>query len=314
MTGIERELSLVVSEDESGSRVDTFLARNVVDMTRSYIQTLIDEGLVLVDGKKVKASTKVKEGSTVTVAVPPPKVLSAEPEPMDLAILYEDDDVLIVNKPKGMTVHPAPGSPDHTLVNGILWHCRGQLSGINGVLRPGIVHRIDKDTTGALIVCKNDKAHQMIAAQLERHSITRKYRGICLGNIKNDVGIVDGNIGRNPRDRKKMAVVKSGGKHAVTHYRVLERYGTYTYCEFELETGRTHQIRVHMASIGHPLLGDSVYGPARCPYPLHGQTLHAMVIGFIHPTTGEYMQFQAPLPDYFNNLLIQFRRKAGIQQ
>lgn len=299
----ERHITQTVAEGDAGTRMDAYLARVLPDLSRSYAQTLIRNGKVMMDGKCVKSSAKVTSGSTVSIAIPAPRPLEVNPEPMDLDILYEDDDILIVNKPKGMTVHPAPGSPDHTLVNGILWHCKGRLSGINGVLRPGIVHRIDKDTTGALVVCKNDRAHRIIADQLAVHSITRRYRGICIGNLKEDTGTITGNIGRNPKDRKKMAVVREGGKEAVTHYRVLERFGDYTYCEFELETGRTHQIRVHMASIGHPLLGDAVYGPAKCPYNLQGQTLHAEVIGFIHPSTGEYAEFHAPLPPYFEELL-----------
>ena len=234
-----------------------------------------------------------------------------EPENIPLDILYEDDDVLVVNKPKGMVVHPAAGHSSGTLVNAVLYHCRGNLSGINGVLRPGIVHRIDMDTTGALVICKSDFAHQSLAEQLSVHSITRKYRAIVHGNLKEDEGTVRGAIGRHPTDRKKMAINERNGKPAVTHYRVLERFGNYTYIECQLETGRTHQIRVHMASIGHPLLGDAVYGPKKCPVKnLQGQTLHAMVLGFIHPRTGAYMEFEAPLPEYFSNLLLQFRKNV----
>lgn len=234
-----------------------------------------------------------------------------EPENIPLDILYEDDDLLVVNKPKGMVVHPAAGHSSGTLVNAVLYHCRGNLSGINGVLRPGIVHRIDMDTTGALVICKSDFAHQSLAEQLSVHSITRKYRAIVHGNLKEDEGTVRGAIGRHPTDRKKMAINERNGKPAVTHYRVLERFGNYTYIECQLETGRTHQIRVHMASIGHPLLGDAVYGPKKCPVKnLQGQTLHAMVLGFIHPRTGAYMEFEAPLPEYFSNLLLQFRKNV----
>ena len=222
-----------------------------------------------------------------------------------------DDDLLVVNKPKGMVVHPAAGHSSGTLVNAVLYHCRGNLSGINGVLRPGIVHRIDMDTTGALVICKSDFAHQSLAEQLSVHSITRKYRAIVHGNLKEDEGTVRGAIGRHPTDRKKMAINERNGKPAVTHYRVLERFGNYTYIECQLETGRTHQIRVHMASIGHPLLGDAVYGPKKCPVKnLQGQTLHAMVLGFIHPRTGAYMEFEAPIPEYFSNLLLQFRKNV----
>ena len=235
-----------------------------------------------------------------------------EPENIPLDILYEDDDLLVVNKPKGMVVHPAAGHSSGTLVNAVLYHCRGNLSGINGVLRPGIVHRIDMDTTGALVICKSDFAHQSLAEQLSVHSITRKYRAIVHGNLHEDNGTVRGAIGRHPTDRKKMALNERNGKPAVTHYRVLERFGNYTYIECQLETGRTHQIRVHMASIGHPLLGDTVYGPKKCPLKnLQGQTLHAMILGFIHPRSGTYMEFEAPLPEYFSNLLTQFRKNVG---
>lgn len=243
--------------------------------------------------------------------LPEPEELNVEPENIPLDILYEDDDLLVVNKPKGMVVHPAAGHSSGTLVNAVLYHCRGNLSGINGVLRPGIVHRIDMDTTGALVICKSDFAHQSLAEQLSVHSITRKYRAIVHGNLKEDEGTVRGAIGRHPTDRKKMAINERNGKPAVTHYRVLERFGNYTYIECQLETGRTHQIRVHMASIGHPLLGDAVYGPKKCPVKnLQGQTLHAMVLGFIHPRTGAYMEFEAPLPEYFSNLLLQFRKNV----
>ena len=250
-------------------------------------------------------------GDAVLVLLSEPEELNVEPENIPLDILYEDDDLLVVNKPKGMVVHPAAGHSSGTLVNAVLYHCRGNLSGINGVLRPGIVHRIDMDTTGALVICKSDFAHQSLAEQLSVHSITRKYRAIVHGNLKEDEGTVRGAIGRHPTDRKKMAINERNGKPAVTHYRVLERFGNYTYIECQLETGRTHQIRVHMASIGHPLLGDAVYGPKKCPVKnLQGQTLHAMVLGFIHPRTGAYMEFEAPLPEYFSNLLLQFRKNV----
>ena len=224
--------------------------------------------------------------------------------PFQLDILYEDTDLLVVNKPKNMVVHPAAGHYEHTLVNALMYHCRNQLSGINGVLRPGIVHRIDKDTTGALVVCKNDMAHQGLAEQLAVHSITRRYRAVVHGNLKENTGTIEGTIGRHPTDRKKMAMNVKNGKPAVTHYQVLERLNGYTYVECRLETGRTHQIRVHMAAIGHPLLGDELYGPKKCPVKnLQGQTLHAMVLGFQHPGTKTYMEFTAPLPEYFQNLL-----------
>ena len=226
-----------------------------------------------------------------------------EPEKIPLDILYEDAEVILINKPKDMVVHPAAGHYSGTLVNGLLYHCRESLSGINGVMRPGIVHRIDKDTTGVLIVCKNDQSHNCLAEQLKEHSITRRYRALVHGVIKEEEGTVNAPIGRHPNDRKKMAIVSSGGKEAVTHYRVLERLKGYTYVECQLETGRTHQIRVHMTSLGHPLLGDEVYGNVKSPFKLQGQTLHAMVLGFRHPSTGAYMEFEAPLPEYFAHVL-----------
>ena len=289
---------------DEGLRLDLFLSEELEDHSRSFLQKLIKEGLVTVDGKPVKANYRLSAGQQVSVQVREPEEVNIEPQEMPLDILYEDGDVCIVNKPKGMVVHPAAGHYRDTLVNGIMYHCQDSLSGINGSLRPGIVHRIDKDTTGALIICKNDKAHSCIAEQLKEHSITRRYRAIIIGNLSEDEGTVDAPIGRHPTQRKKMAVNRINGKRAVTHYRVLERFRGYTYIECQLETGRTHQIRVHMASIGHPLLGDTVYGPAKPAYPLlEGQTLHAMVIGFVHPTTGAYMEFEAPLPAYFAELL-----------
>lgn len=291
-------------------RIDRYLSEQLPDFSRSYLQKLLKEQSVTVQEKAVKANYKVQEGDHIVLEIPEEQELTAEPENIPLEILYEDDDVLIVNKPKGMVVHPAAGHNTGTLVNAVLYHCRDQLSGINGVLRPGIVHRIDMDTTGALAVCKNDAAHQSLAAQLAVHSITRRYRAIVHGGFREDTGTVTGDIGRHPVDRKKMAVGVKNGKPAVTHYRVLERFGSFTYIECELETGRTHQIRAHMAHIGHPLLGDAVYGPAKCPFPgLQGQCLHAMVLGFIHPSTGEYLEVTAPLPEYFEALLAKLRSR-----
>ena len=304
--GLQR---LTVSPEEAGVRIDKYLAEQLPDITRSYLQKLLKDGSVQMNGKPVKASTKTAAGAVIELTIPEPEEPEILPEDIPLDILYEDSDVILINKPKDMVVHPAAGHYTGTLVNALMYHCKGDLSGINGVLRPGIVHRIDKDTTGVLIVCKNDKAHNALAEQLKEHSITRKYRAIVCGNLKEDEGTVDAPLGRHPQDRKKMAIVRTGGKRAVTHYRVLERFGNYTYIECQLETGRTHQIRVHMASIGHPLLGDAVYGPKKCPVKnLQGQTLHAMVLGFIHPRTGAYMEFEAPLPEYFSNLLLQFRK------
>ena len=281
------------------------------DITRSYLQKLLKDGSVQMNGKPVKASTKTAVGAVIALTIPEPEEPEILPENIPLDILYEDSDVILINKPKNMVVHPAAGHYTGTLVNALMYHCRGDLSGINGVLRPGIVHRIDKDTTGVLIVCKNDRAHNALAEQLKEHSITRKYRAIVCGTLKEDEGTVDAPLGRHPQDRKKMAIVRSGGKRAVTHYRVLERFGNDTYIECQLETGRTHQIRVHMASLGHPLLGDEIYGRAKSPFKLEGQTLHAMVLGFIHPTTGEYMEFEAPLPEYFEKLLEKLRKSGS---
>lgn len=303
--GLQR---LIVSPEEAGVRIDKYLAEQLPDITRSYLQKLLKDGSVQMNGKPVKTSTKTAAGAVIELTIPEPEEPEILPEDIPLDILYEDSDVILINKPKDMVVHPAAGHYTGTLVNALMYHCKGDLSGINGVLRPGIVHRIDKDTTGVLIVCKNDKAHNALAEQLKEHSITRKYRAIVCGNLKEDEGTVDAPLGRHPQDRKKMAIVRTGGKRAVTHYRVLERFGNYTYIECQLETGRTHQIRVHMASLGHPLLGDEVYGRVKSPFKLEGQTLHAMVLGFIHPTTGEYMEFEAPLPEYFEKLLEKLRR------
>ena len=302
-----------VAFEGSGQRLDRYLAEQEPELSRSYLQKLIREGRVLADGKPAKAGTKLAAGMKILLDIPEAKEPEILPEDLPLDVLYEDQDVILINKPKGMVVHPAAGHDTGTLVNALLFHCRGELSGINGILRPGIVHRIDKDTTGVLIACKNDKAHNIVAEQLKDHTITRRYRAIVCGNLKDDEGTVDAPIGRHPTDRKRMAVVRTGGKRAVTHYRVLERFGAYTYVECRLETGRTHQIRVHMASIGHPLLGDEIYGRGKAPFHLEGQTLHAMVFGFLHPATGEYMEFEAPLPEYFEELLRKLRKSGGRQ-
>lgn len=298
----------LVNAQADGLRLDRFLAEVCEGQSRSYLQKLLKEGEVLKNGRPGKAGEKVKDGDQIEVQIPEAVEPEILPREMELDICYEDSDVILINKPKGMVVHPAAGHTDDTLVNGLMAHCRGELSGINGVMRPGIVHRIDRDTTGILIVCKNDASHQKLAEQLKEHSITRVYRAIVHGVIKENEGTVDAPIGRHPVDRKKMSINEKNGKRAVTHFRVLERFSRYTYIECRLETGRTHQIRVHMASIHHPLLGDTVYGPAKCPIPqLEGQTLHAAVLGFIHPRTGEYMEFEAPLPEYFQKLLDKLR-------
>ena len=295
-----------IQEDQQ-MRLDKYLAEQFPEQTRSYLQKLIKDGEITVNGKNVKTGYQLSKGDEVSVNIPEPKELDVEPQKMDLDIVYEDEDVILINKPKGMVVHPAPGHTTDTLVNGLLYHCKDNLSGINGVARPGIVHRIDRDTTGILIVCKNDMSHNSIAAQLKEHSINRRYRALVHGNLKDDTGTVEGPIGRHPIERKKMAINEKNGKPAVTHYTVLERFGNYTLIECKLETGRTHQIRVHMTSIGHPLVGDEVYGPAKCPFKLQGQCLHAMILGFVHPRTGEYMEFSADLPEYFQNLLEKLR-------
>ena len=305
------QISLQADETYMDERLDKFLSAMLPDQSRSYLQKIIKDGNVLVNGEPKKSSYRLEDGYEVTADLPELKSPDIEPENIPLDILYEDDSILMVNKPKGMVVHPSAGHYTGTLVNAVLWHCQGQLSGINGVSRPGIVHRIDKDTTGVLVVCKNDAAHNAVAAQLKEHSITRKYRAIVHGVIKEDEGTVDAPIGRHPTERKKMASGVKNGKRAVTHYRVLERFQGYTYVECQLETGRTHQIRVHMASIHHPLLGDTVYGPAKDSHHLEGQTLHAMVLGLIHPVTGEYLEVEAPLPEYFENLLKKFRAMSG---
>lgn len=290
--------------DEAGLRIDKYLSARMEHVSRSYLQKLLGAEQVLVNNTAVKANYKLRAGDEISVFLPKDEELQIPAEDIPLDILYEDRDVLVVNKPKNMVVHPAAGHYSGTLVNAVMYHCGKELSGINGVLRPGIVHRIDKDTTGALVVCKNDAAHQCLAEQLAAHSITRRYRAIVHGSLKEEEGTVTGAIGRHPTERKKMAVHVKNGKPAVTHYRVLERLQGFTYIECRLETGRTHQIRVHMASIGHPLLGDELYGPRKCPVRgLQGQTLHAMVLGFVHPSTGEYMEFKAPLPEYFEKLL-----------
>ena len=293
--------------EEPGERIDRFLSGKMQEFSRSYIQKLLKEGAVSVNGASVKPNYKTGAGDQICIRIPEPEVLDVLPEEIPLDILYEDEDILVINKPKGMVVHPSPGHSSHTLVNAVLYHCKGQLSGINGVIRPGIVHRIDMDTTGSLLVCKNDRAHQILADQLKQHSITRRYQAIVYGNFREEEGTVDAPIGRHPTDRKKMSTRSASGRPAVTHYRVLERFGNYTYIECELETGRTHQIRVHMSSIGHPILGDRVYAPAQCPFSLQGQTLHAKILGIRHPSTGEYMEFDAPLPDYFIRLLSTLR-------
>lgn len=294
--------TISVDENDAGIRIDKYLSEHG-DKTRSFYQKAIEEQKILINDAPVKNNYKLRSGDVITIEPIEEEVLDVHPENIPLDILYEDDDILIVNKPKGMVVHPAPGHPDHTLVNAVMYHCGDSLSAINGVIRPGIVHRIDRDTTGSLIICKNDKAHLFIAEQIKEHTVNRIYRGIVIGRMSVMEGTIDAPIGRSKIDRKKMAIDRVHGRNAVTHYKVLENFKEYAYCEFKLETGRTHQIRVHMASIGHPLLGDTVYGPSKCKYNLEGQCLHAMTIGLVHPSTKKYVEFQAPLPEYFNKML-----------
>ncbi|MBR5308894.1 MAG: RluA family pseudouridine synthase [Clostridia bacterium] len=297
---------------ESASRLDSSIAENC-DMSRSSAQQLIENGSVTVNGKTVtQKSCKLKSGDSVTVELPEPEDCTALPQDIPLDIVYEDEHLLVVNKPKGMVVHPAPGNPDGTLVNALLWHCKDGLSGINGVIRPGIVHRIDKDTSGLLVVAKNDKAHAGLAEQIKEHSFTRIYNALLYGHPQNDSGTVNAPIGRNPNDRKKMAVTEKNSKNAVTHFKVLEDFGEFSLCEMKLETGRTHQIRVHMSYIGYPVVGDPLYAPkeGKNKFGIVGQALHARVMGFVHPISGEYMEFSSELPAYFSEVVEKLRRNS----
>ncbi len=294
----------LVVNDNANIRIDKYISDNISELSRSYIQQLISDKSVLVNGNPCKSNYKIKENDIIDIDYEEPKELDVIPENIPLDIVYEDESIIIVNKPKNMVVHPSAGHESGTLVNALLYHCKDSLSSINGVIRPGIVHRIDMNTTGLLVICKNDNAHKILAEQLKEHSITRKYHAICYGIIKED-GTVNAPIGRHPVDRKKMAINHKNGRDAITHYKVLKHFSKgYTYIECSLETGRTHQIRVHMASIGHPILGDDVYGPQKTKIKnLTGQTLHAKTLGFIHPDTNKYIEFDSPLPDYFQQLI-----------
>lgn len=304
------ELFFTADEALAGIRIDKALSLVFEDFTRSHIQSVLSDGAVKVNGKTVGKSCKLSPGDEVVFTVREPTILSAEPEDIPLDIVYEDSDLLVVNKPRGLVVHPAPGNESGTLVNALMYHCKGSLSGINGVIRPGIVHRIDKDTSGLLIVAKNDFSHEKLAMQIKDHSFKRQYRAVVHGNIKDDFGTVDAPIGRSTKDRKKMCVTDKNSRHAVTHYEVLDRFDGFTYIKVTLETGRTHQIRVHMSYIGHPVAGDPVYGPKNGVTKLNGQCLHAGLIGFIHPRDGRYMEFESDLPDYFTAFLKSLKKTA----
>ena len=293
---------LTAGAEDRGRRLDQFLADGVEELTRSAAQRLAEEQRVLLDGRPLKKNYKITGGETLEVSLPDPEPIDAVPQDIPLDIVYEDGDVLVINKPKGMVVHPAPGNPDGTVVNAVLYHCGSSLSGIGGAVRPGIVHRIDKDTSGLLIVAKNDRAHLCLSAQLKDHTLARTYEAVVIGTLKEDRGTVDAPLDRSPKDRKKMAVVP-GGRRAVTPYEVLARYPGYTHVRCRLETGRTHQIRVHMASLGHPIAGDTVYGPARQKYDLQGQCLHARELTFLHPADGRKMHLKCELPGYFTDFL-----------
>ncbi len=293
----------VAEAQDTGKRIDVYLNEELDDLSRSALQKLIEKGEITVNSAKINKNYKLRKGDSISVNIPEPECIDIVPEDIPLDILYEDNDLIVVNKPQNMVVHPAPGHYSGTLVNALMYHCGDNLSGINGVLRPGIVHRIDKDTSGVLVAAKSETAHKGLTLQLAEHSMKRIYNAIVYNSFKEDQGIVDKMLGRSPQDRKKMAVVQKGGRNAVTHYMVLQRMGKFTLLELKLETGRTHQIRVHMAHIGHPLLGDYVYGPKKQPYNLIGQVLHARVLGFVHPVTNKYMEFETKLPDYFEKLI-----------
>ena len=294
---------LTLTADREGERADALLSRLAPGLTRSAAQKLLERGAATLDGKPVRKNDRPAPGQVVVVRLPDPEPIGLIPQDIPLDVVYEDGDVVVVNKPVGLVVHPAPGHPDGTLANALLYHCGSSLSGINGELRPGIVHRIDRDTSGLIIAAKNDRAHLALAAQLQDHSLARTYEAVAVGGLKEDSGTVDAPIGRHPVDRKKMAVDPKNGRRAVTHWSVLARYPGYTHVECRLETGRTHQIRVHLSSIGHPLLGDAVYG-AKKPVPgLAGQCLHARRLRFLHPATGEAVELECPLPDWFQEVL-----------
>lgn len=296
-------ISILIDKESSGVRADKILSEALKDYSRSFVQNLFNEGLVCFNSKPINKSFKPKAGDTICFTVPEPAVLSLEPENIPLDVMYEDEYVLVVNKPRGMVVHPAPGNYSGTLVNALLWHCKGNLSGINGIVRPGIVHRIDKDTSGLLLVAKCDRAHISLSEQIKAHSLEREYRAVIHGKLKNQDGVVDAPIGRSSTDRKKMCVTDKNSKNAVTHYHIIEEYKNFSFLKLRLETGRTHQIRVHMAHLGHPVAGDPVYGPKNGVTALNGQCLHAAVLGFVHPVSNEFIRIEAPLPKYFSDFI-----------
>lgn len=305
-----QKIDLTISEEMNGTRLDLVLSVALEDFSRSFIQKLFEKERIQVNGKICKEKKyKATAGDVVVIDIPEPEKVGVEAEDIPLEVVYEDDDLLVVNKPAGMVVHPAPGNSSGTLVNALMHHCGDNLSSINGVIRPGIVHRIDKDTSGLLMVAKNDRAHSSLSQQLSEHSITRRYKTIVYNNIKEDEGTIDQPIGRDPKNRLRNAVTDQNSRHAVTHYRVLERFGKFTFVEAELETGRTHQIRVHMSFIKHPLLGDELYGPVKNKQGAKRQMLHAGILGFIHPSTGEYMEFESPLPEDFMKVLNNLRNQ-----
>ena len=301
----------LIEPEEAAQRIDKFLSEKLTDMTRSSIQRLLDAGEVSCNGKQVGKNYRLKQGDILEVVIPAPTPMELIPEDISLDVCYEDQDLLVVNKPKDMVVHPAPGNYSGTLVNALLAHCGDSLSGINGVIRPGIVHRIDKDTSGLLIVAKNDFAHQHLAAQIKEHDVIREYEAVVHGGFSQESGTINAPIGRHPVDRKKMAVTEKNSRNAVTHYRVLHRYRDFTHVRLRLETGRTHQIRVHMAYIGHPVAGDPVYGPKKPVGGLHGQCLHAKLIGFVHPRDHRYLEIESDLPDYFTSFLRRLHGREG---
>ena len=301
--------NFVINDEQQSTRIDLVLSLQLQEVSRSFVQKLLEKGAVTVNGKVCDSKKyKVNSGDDIEITVPEPEELKIEAENIPLDIVYEDDDLMVVNKPRGMVVHPAVGNENGTLVNAIMYHCGDRLSSINGVIRPGIVHRIDKDTSGLLMIAKNDMAHESLSQQLAEHSITRRYEALVFNNFNEDEGTVDAPIGRDPKNRLKQAVTSQNSKHAVTHWRVLERFGKYTLVEAKLETGRTHQIRVHMSYIKHPLVGDFVYGPSKQPFSVEGQLLHAKILGFVHPRTGQYMEFERPRPEIFEETLNKIRR------